>query len=298
MPVIIVTAFATTETAIEAMNRGQLKLPYQAPQHSPLSGFVAKAVEVSRLRHVPAVYAEADSGDEKVDRIVGSSPKMQEVFKAIGRAAAQDVTVLILGESGTGKELIARALYQHSHRKDGPFLALNCPLFRRPCSKVSCLATNAGHLREPTGDASANSSRLEKGTLLLDEIGDMSPATQGKVLRLLQERHFERLGGNETIKTDVRVIAATNKDLKALVATGRFREDLYYRLNVFVIKLPPLRERLEDLPLLVNHFIKIYNRELNKKALSVASEVMSRLKRHSWPGNVRSCKTPSNGAPA
>ncbi len=163
MPVIIVTAFATTETAIEAMKRGAYDYLIKPLNIHPLRELVAKAVEVSRLRHVPAVYAEADSGDEKVDRIVGSSPKMQEVFKAIGRAAAQDVTVLILGESGTGKELIARALYQHSHRKDGPFLALNSPLFRRPCSKVSCLATNAGHLREPTGDASANSSRLKKG---------------------------------------------------------------------------------------------------------------------------------------
>jgi two-component system nitrogen regulation response regulator GlnG len=287
LPVIIVTAFATTETAIEAMKRGAYDYLIKPLNIFKLRELADKAIEVSRLRHVPAVYEETESGDESVDRIVGSSAAMQEAFKSIGRAAAQDVTVLILGESGTGKELVARALYHHSHRKEGPFLALNCAALHETLLESELFGHERGAFTGADRRRIGKFEQAQKGTIFLDEIGDMNPVTQGKVLRLLQEKQFERLGGNETIGADVRIIAATNKDLRTLVATGRFREDLFYRLNVFVIRLPALRDRPGDLPLLVNHFIKIYDRELNKKVLSVAPEVLERLEQHSWPGNVR-----------
>jgi two-component system nitrogen regulation response regulator GlnG len=212
---------------------------------------------------------------------------MQEVYKAIGRAAPQDVTVLILGESGTGKELVARALYHHSRRQDGPFLALNCAAIPETLLESELFGHERGAFSGADRRRIGKFEQANRGTLFLDEIGDMAPATQAKVLRLLQEQQFERLGGAETIRTDVRLLAATNKDLRAMVAAGGFREDLYYRLNVFAIRLPPLRERLEDLPLLVEHFVQRANRELAKGVRSVTPEAIRSLEQYDWPGNVR-----------
>jgi two-component system nitrogen regulation response regulator GlnG len=212
---------------------------------------------------------------------------MQEVYKAIGRVAPSDVTVLIEGESGTGKELVARALFHHSGRTGAPFLAINCAAIPESLLESELFGHERGAF---TGAERRRIGKFEQahgGTLLLDEIGDMSAATQAKVLRLIQEQSFERLGGNETITTDVRLIAATNKDLAAESASGRFRQDLLYRLNVFTIRVPPLRERREDIPLLIDHFLPRFGRSLGRNIHSVAPEARRCLQSYDWPGNVR-----------
>jgi DNA-binding NtrC family response regulator len=235
---------------------------------------------------VPAVFDDPGP-DASADAIVGRCPAMQEVYKAVGRIAPQDVTVLVTGESGTGKELVARAIYQHSDRADKPFLAINCAAIPEALLESELFGHEKGAFTGADRERVGKFEQADGGTLFLDEVGDMSPATQAKVLRLLQEQKFERVGGRDTIATDVRVVAATNRDLAALVAAGTFRGDLLYRLNGFVIHLPPLRERAEDLPLLVDHFVKAANRKLGTRVRSVAPEALAALARHPWPGNVR-----------
>jgi two-component system nitrogen regulation response regulator GlnG len=288
LPVIIITAFSTTEIAIEAMKREAFEYLVKPVDFRQLRELVAKAVELSRVRHVPAVFKEDElPGDETVDRIVGQTPEMQEVYKAIGRVAPLDVPVLILGESGTGKELVARAIYQHSPRSQGPFLAINCAAIPEGLLESELFGHEKGSFTGADRRRIGKFEQAGKGTLFLDEIGDMTLPTQPMLLRLLQEQQFERVGGDETIRTDVRVIAATNQDLDAKVAAGRFRHDLLYRLKVFTIYLPPLRNRREDLPLLVAHFLKQLNHALGKHVNSVAPEAMRLLEAYSWPGNVR-----------
>jgi two-component system nitrogen regulation response regulator GlnG len=289
LPVLFITAYATTETAIEAMRRGAFEYLLKPVDLHQLRETVGKAIELSRLRHVPAVFDEKEDVQEQrtVDRIVGRSTAMQEVYKAIGRVAPLDVPVLILGESGTGKELVARALYQHSSRSQQPFLAINCAAIPETLLESELFGHERGAFTGATRRRIGKFEQADHGTIFLDEIGDMSITTQPKVLRLLQEQQFERLGGNETIQTDVRVITATNQDLEELVSAGRLRQDLYYRLKVFTIQLPPLRDRLDDLPLLVEHFIKLLSRELGKQIRSLASETITLLMKHDWPGNIR-----------
>ncbi|HEV3261509.1 MAG TPA: sigma-54 dependent transcriptional regulator [Gemmataceae bacterium] len=287
LPVIVITAYATTETAIEAMKRGAFEYLVKPVDFRQLREIVHKAVELSRLRHVPAVFDEELPGDLAVDRIVGRCAAMQEVYKAIGRAAPLDVPVLIVGASGTGKELVARALYQHSQRAGKPFLAINCAAIPEALLESELFGHERGAFTGADRRRIGKFEQANGGTIFLDEIGDMTSATQPKVLRLLQEQQFERLGSNETIQTDVRVIAATNHNLEELVATGRLRQDLYYRLKVFTIELPPLHERPDDVPLLVEHFIRVGNRELGKQVTSVGPEAMRLLQEHDWPGNVR-----------
>jgi two-component system nitrogen regulation response regulator GlnG len=201
--------------------------------------------------------------------------------------AGQDVTVLITGETGTGKELVARALYQHSARADGPFLAINCAALSEPLLESELFGHERGAFTGAEHQRIGKFEQCSGGTIFLDEVGDMSLLTQGKVLRLLQEQTFERLGGSETIHADVRLLAATNQDLQTLMEHGRFRKDLYYRLNVFPLYLPPLRERGDDLSLLTHHYVRRFSRELGKDIQSVTPEAMTRLGRHDWPGNVR-----------
>ncbi len=288
LPIVVITAYATTETAIEAMKRGAFEYLLKPVDFHRLREVVDKALELSRLRHVPAVFEQQETAENgSVDRIVGKSASMQEVYKAIGRVALLDVTVLIVGESGTGKELVARALYQHSHRKDKPFLAINCAAIPESLLESELFGHERGAFTGADRRRIGKFEQAHQGTIFLDEIGDMALSTQAKMLRLLQEQRFERLGGNETIQTDVRVIAATNHDLEAAVLAGRFRQDLLYRLNGFTIHLPPLRERIDDLPLLVDHFLKIFNRDLNRHVRSVAPEAMRLLEGYPWPGNVR-----------
>jgi nitrogen regulation protein NR(I) len=287
LPVIVITAFARSETAIEAMRRGAFEYLLKPVDYHELQRVVAKALEVRRLSHVPAVMEDGDAAQGDADRIVGQSPAMQELYKAIGRAAPQDVTVLVQGESGTGKELVARAIYHYSRRSRGPFLAINCAALPEALLESELFGHERGAF---TGADQRRLGKFEQtsgGTIFLDEIGDMSMATQAKVLRLLQEQRFERVGANETIQTDVRVIAATNRNLATQVELGRFRQDLFYRLNGFTIQLPPLRERREDLPALTRHFLRILNRELGKNIRGLTPAVETLLAAHDWPGNVR-----------
>jgi two-component system nitrogen regulation response regulator GlnG len=286
LPVIIITAFAATETAIEAMKRGAFEYLLKPVDFDQLSELLSRAVELSRLRHVPAVF-EDEVADTAADRIVGRSAAMQEVCKAVGRVAPQDLTVLLVGESGTGKELIARAIYQHSARSEQPFLAINCAAIPEPLLESELFGHERGAFTGADRRRIGKFEQAHQGTLFLDEIGDMTAPTQAKVLRLLQEQRFERVGGEETIQADVRVIAATNQDLEKLAEAGRFRKDLLYRLNGFIIRLPPLRERREDVPLLVDHFVRRFSRRLRKPVNSVAPEALQLLEAHTWPGNVR-----------
>jgi two-component system nitrogen regulation response regulator GlnG len=289
VPVIIITGHGTTDTAIEAMKLGAYDYLLKPLELAELRQLISRALEISRLMNVPALLStehEADPGRSS-DILVGRCPAMQEVYKAVGRVAPQDVAVLILGESGTGKELVARAIYHHSRRASGPFLAINCAAIPETLLESELFGHEKGAF---TGADRLRMGKFEQctgGTLFLDEIGDMTPLTQTKVLRVLQEQRFERLGGNETIQTDVRIIAATNCDLEQLLAAEQFRSDLYYRLNVYTIRLPPLRARAEDIPLLVEHFIKRFCRELGKSVQHAAPEALQMLQRYSWPGNVR-----------
>jgi two-component system nitrogen regulation response regulator GlnG len=286
LPVILITAFATTEVAIEAMKRGAFEYLLKPVDFHQLRQVVARALEQSRFSHVPTVFEEAGQAGD-VDRIVGRSPVMQELYKAIGRIAPQHVTVLILGESGTGKELVARSLYHHSGRSQAPFLAINCAAIPESLLESELFGHERGAFTGADRRRIGKFEQAHQGTIFLDEIGDMIPATQAKVLRLLQEQQFERLGGNETIQADVRVIAATNHNLEAAVAAGRFRQDLFYRLHGFTIRLPPLRDRRSDIPLLAEHFVKHFARTMNRPVRSVAVETMRLLEAHGWPGNVR-----------
>jgi DNA-binding NtrC family response regulator len=293
IPVIFLTGVGTTETAIEAMKLGAFEYLLKDDLLEPaaierLRELVQRAFEVSRLARTPAVVAaEENAADGRVDVLIGRCAGMQEVYKAIGRVASQDVTVLILGESGTGKELVARAVYQHSRRAGGPFLAINCAAIPENLLESELFGHEKGAFTGADRRRVGKFEQCDGGTLFLDEIGDMTPLTQTKVLRVLQDQSFERVGGNETIRTNVRVIAATNRDLETLTKSGQFRGDLYYRLGVFTIHLPPLRERGGDLPLLIDYYRRRYNRELERDVQRLAPEAAEVLARHPWPGNLR-----------
>src|SRR5437764_3363639 len=281
---IIMTAQNTMANAIEATKRGAydyLTKPFDLDQVEVLVG---RAMELRRLtRDLERLRGELEQRDELV---VGKTPAMQEVYKVIGRVAPTDATVLIQGETGTGKELLAKTIHHHSERR-GPFVALNCPGIPTELLESELFGYERGAF---TGAVERRIGKFEAaagGTLFLDEIADMPLALQAKVLRVLQEREFTRVGGREAIRADVRIIAATNQDLEAAVRAGRFREDLYFRLNVVRITVPPLRERRADVPELIEFFLGKVNRELGTALVGVSAEVRDLLLRHSWPGNVR-----------
>jgi two-component system nitrogen regulation response regulator GlnG len=282
-PVIFITAHGTTETAIEAMKSGAFDYLVKPVDLDRLSQVLDRAFDAARLMHVPAVLPAEDSGD----RIVGRSTVMQETCKAVGRLAPQDVNVLILGESGTGKELIARALYHHSQRAGKPFLAINCAAIPETLLESELFGHEQGAFTGATRRRIGKFEQVNGGTLFLDEIGDMSPPLQAKMLRVLQEQRFERVGSNETVQTQVRVLAATNQDLEKLVAEGRFRKDLYYRLKVVTVRVPPLRERLDDVAELAHYFLFRFDRELGLDLRAFAPETLEILQGYAWPGNVR-----------
>jgi DNA-binding NtrC family response regulator len=286
IPVILMTENGTSQTAIEAIKQGAYDYVVKPRGLAEVRKLVAGAFQVSRAVRLPAVTAQ-ESAPENAGVMIGCSPHMQEVYKAIGRVAPQDVTVLITGESGTGKELVARAVFQHSRRASSPFLAINCAAIPEALLESELFGHERGAFTGADRQRVGKFEQCSGGTLFLDEVGDMPPLTQVKLLRVLQEQAFERVGGDKTIRTDVRVIAATNRDLEKLVAEGRFRADLYYRLSVFGIHLPPLRERLEDLPLLVEHFLNRFSREMGKKVSHAMPEVLDRLRGRAWPGNLR-----------
>jgi DNA-binding NtrC family response regulator len=286
-PVIFITGNSTTDTAIEAMKLGAYEYLLKPLDLAQLRQVVDRALAISKLMQSPVVMATDQPMDDRADALVGRCPPMQEVYKAIGRVAAQDVTVLITGASGTGKELVARALYGHSRRAGGPFLAINCAAIPDSLLESELFGHEKGAF---TGADRRRIGKFEQcggGTLFLDEVADLSQPTQAKLLRLLQERTFERVGGNETLTADVRILAATNHDLAAAVAAGRFREDLFYRLSVFSIHLPPLRDRGDDLTLLIRHYLRRYSLELNKEVESITPEGLVLLRGYEWPGNVR-----------
>jgi two-component system nitrogen regulation response regulator GlnG len=283
LPVIFITAHGTTDTAIEAMKQGAFDYLSKPVDFDRLSQVVGRAMEASRLMRVPAILPVEDPGD----RLVGRTSVIQEMSKAIGRIAPQDVSVLILGESGTGKELVARAIYQHSRRAGKPFLAINCAAIPEALLESELFGHEAGAF---TGAHRRRVGKFEQcngGTLFLDEIGDMSPATQAKMLRILQEQCFEPLGSNQSVRTQVRIIAATNQNLEKMVEEGRFRKDLYYRLNVVTIRVPALRERLDDVSELAHYFLFKFNREFATDVRGFDPETLVLLQQHAWPGNVR-----------
>jgi two-component system nitrogen regulation response regulator GlnG len=282
-PVIFITAHGTTETAIEAMKGGAFDYLVKPVDLERLSQLLARAFEAARLMRVPAMLPAEESGD----RIVGRSLVMQEMCKAIGRIAPQDINVLILGESGTGKELVARALYHHSSRAGKPFLAINCAAIPEQLLESELFGHEQGAFTGATRRRIGKFEQCNSGTLFLDEIGDMASPLQAKMLRVLQEQRFERLGGTETLQTNVRILAATNQDLERLVAEGRFRKDLYYRLKVVTIRVPPLRERLDDVAELAHYFMFRFNRELRMDLRGFAPETLELFQAYSWPGNVR-----------
>ncbi len=286
LPVIIMTAYGTTETAIEATKMGAFDYilkPFDIPE---MLSVITQALEAGRFMRSPV---DMDAAPDKTSReaIIGRSSAMQAVYKAIGRVASTDATVLIRGDSGTGKELTARAIYQHSLRSECPFLVINCVAIPDTLLESELFGYEKGAF---TGAAHRRVGKIEQahgGTIFLDEIGDMPFSLQSKMLRLLQEKSIERLGGRETISVDVRIIAATNRDLEAAISDGRFREDLYYRLKVVTLWLPPLCKREKDIPLLTAYFLARYAAEKGTDNPGITKKAQKLLAGYSWPGNVR-----------
>jgi two-component system nitrogen regulation response regulator GlnG len=237
--------------------------------------------------YAPASINMPATDDSGSDRLIGSSAAMQSVCKQIGRVAPQDVNVLILGESGTGKELIARAIYQHSRRGQAPFLAINCAAIPETLLESELFGHEKGAFTGADHRRIGKFEQCHRGTILLDEVGDMPLSTQARILRLLQDGQFQRVGGNETLTVDVRVIAATNQHVESMITDGRFRQDLYYRLRGVTINLPPLRDRSEDIPELAHYLMFRFNQQLKTSVQSIAPEALEKLQAHRWPGNVR-----------
>ncbi len=286
LPVIVMTAFGTTETAIEATKLGAFDYvlkPFEIPE---ILALIDQALEAGRFMR-SKVEIDAVPKVASAEAIIGRSKAMQEVYKAIGRVASTDATVLIRGDSGTGKELVARAIYQFGFRADKPFLVINCVAIPETLLESELFGYEKGAF---TGAVSRRVGKIQQahgGTVFLDEIGDMPFSIQAKILRLLQEKSIERLGGREPIPVDVRIIAATNRDLEAALTEGRFREDLYYRLKVVTLWLPPLRDRLDDIPLLADYFLVRFARDMNIENPGMTEEAKAILTCRPWPGNVR-----------
>jgi two-component system response regulator AtoC len=287
IPVIFVTVAKTADAAIEAMQHGAFDYLFKPLDLSQLRQVVSKALDVARQMREPAIVTETVPNSDQGGAIVGTCPAMRDVYKAIGRVADQNVPVLITGESGTGKELVALAIYQHGPRARGPFLTLNCAAIPDNLLESELFGHEKGAFTGADRRRIGKFEQCNGGTLLLDEVGDMPLALQAKVLRVMQVQTFERIGGNETVQTDVRIIAATHRDLKVWSAEARFRPDLYYRLSVFTIHLPALRDRGEDLLMLVHLFLQRFSHELGREVHDVAPEALERLRGYSWPGNIR-----------
>jgi DNA-binding NtrC family response regulator len=286
LPVIVMTGRGTTDTAIEATKRGAFEYQLKPFEPADMLRTIAKALEGARLMRGEVALGPETMASSR-DALVGRSAAMQQLYKAIGRVAPSDATVLIRGESGTGKELVARAIYQHSLRSGRPLMVVNCAAIPETLLESELLGYEPGAF---TGAVTRRIGKFEQadgGTIFLDEIGDMPLMMQAKILRLLQERTFQRLGGNETIQVDVRVLCATNRNLEKAIAEGAFREDLYHRLNVVTLQIPPLRDRREDIPLLVDYFLNRCARTSHVERPPLAPNALDLLIRYAWPGNVR-----------
>ncbi len=286
VPVLMMTAYDSSSAAIQAIQQGAYDYITKPFDLDEILLTIRRALEHSSLvRRVREIEQPTDR--ETRDKFIGRTPAMQEIFKTIGRVAASDATVMIYGESGTGKELAANALHYNSPRRAGPFVKVNCASFVETLLESELFGHEKGAFTHAISQRKGRFELANRGTIFLDEIGEMTLNTQQKLLRVLQEREFERVGSSVTIKTDVRVVAATNRDLTQEIAEGRFRADLYYRLNVVPITMPPLRERLEDIPLLVEHFLDKHRFTAGGRVARISEEAMAMLTRYAWPGNVR-----------
>ncbi len=286
-PVVMMTAYGNVETAVEAMKNGANNYVLKPFSLEEIKLVVRKELDVRRLRAENRTLREELGHRYEYPNIVASGAKMQEVLASVERVAPTNSTVLIGGESGVGKELIARAIHQHSLRASGPFVKINCTAIPENLLESELFGYEKGAFTGATASKPGKFELADKGTMFLDEIGDVPPATQAKLLRVLQEREFERLGGMRTLKVDVRLIAATNRDLRAALEDGTFRQDLYYRLNVVPIDVPPLREHKEDIPGLVELFLEKNRKGSGKKVIGVTPQVLHVLMTFHWPGNVR-----------
>ena len=286
-PLIIMTAYATVDTAVQAMKQGAydyLVKPFEAEE---LSLLIGKLTDTQALRRENVLLRKALKRQFEFKDMVSKSPKMEAVFQLARMAAKSGSTVLILGESGTGKELLAHAIHAESPRRDAPFVGLSCVALTETLLESELFGYEKGAFTGSAGGARGKFEIAAAGTLFLDEIGDISPKLQLDLLRVLDAREFRRVGGSQLVKVDARIIAATNRDLKKLVESGTFREDLYYRLNVIPVMLPPLRERKEDMPLLAEFFLAQFSAEMRKPLEAVSAEALEILMAHDWPGNVR-----------
>jgi len=285
--VVIMTAYATVDTAVSAIKLGAYDYLVKPFDPEELSLMIQKIVSQQRLVRENEVLRKVLKREYGFHDVVSKSPAMQRVFELARVAAPSSSTVLILGESGTGKEVLARAIHKESSRRDGPFVAVSCAALTETLLESELFGHEKGAFTGATARRKGKFEAAAGGTLFLDEIGDISPKLQVDLLRVLEERKLQRVGGNEPVDVDVRIIAATHRDLKAAAQEGRFREDLYYRLNVIPVQLPPLRERREDIPLLVERFLEVLSVELAKRIEGVSAEALAALLSHPWPGNVR-----------
>ncbi len=284
LTIIIMTAHSTSERAITAMKHGAYDYLTKPFDNTSIISLIEKALAE---RKMPAPSSSVEIVDDRGERIIGKTPAMLDIFKKIGQVAGSDATVLIRGESGTGKEKVARAIYHHSTRVNGTFLPVNCAAIPENLLESELFGHEKGAFTGAESRKTGKFQQCHNGTMFLDEIGDMPILLQSKLLRVLEDGTFQRLGGKEMIKTDVRIIAATNKNMKEQVKNGEFRDDLYWRLNVVCIPLPPLRERKEDLEDLIAHFIKVFNIQLGKNIFGVTPELMNEFIHYEWPGNIR-----------
>jgi DNA-binding NtrC family response regulator len=285
--IVVMTAFGAVDTAVDAMKKGAADYLTKPINMTELLLVLERELERRRLRKETGNLRARLAERYSFENIIGSAPVMQDIFKVVAQVSGSRASVLITGESGTGKELIAAAIHQRSPRAKGPFVKLHCAALAETILESELFGHERGSFTGAVGRREGRFQQASGGTLFLDEIGEISPAVQVKLLRFLQEHEFERVGGNETVRVDVRVIAATNRDLKAEVARGRFREDLYYRLNVIAVEMPALRQRLSDVPLLAAHFLRKYSAENGKTVGGFSDEALSALVGYPWPGNVR-----------
>lgn len=287
IPVIVITAYGSIEMAVKAMKDGAYSFLTKPIDYSDLSMQVKNAVERRRLSREVENLRHEVAKKYQFGNIIGSNPRIQEIFNVVRTVADTDATVLIQGESGTGKELIARAIHYNSRRKNKPFVVVSCSALPETLLESELFGHEKGAFTGAVRQRIGRFELADGGTVFLDEIGEMTPAVQLKLLRVLQERELERVGGNETVKVDVRIIAATNKDIHRAIQERQFREDLFYRLNVVPIKLPPLRERMDDIPILAGHFVKKYCEKNGRQPMDLSAQALAALMRYPFPGNVR-----------
>ena len=285
--VILMTAFGSVSTAVEAMRSGAFDYVQKPFEIEEMEIKIDKALEMRRMQHQIDYLRHAQGDIYDFDRLIGSSGALEKVLSVVRKVAKSNTTVLVRGETGTGKELIAGAVHHNSHRTSRNFIKVNCAALQENLLESELFGHEKGAFTGADKQRTGRFEQADGGTLFLDEIGDMSANTQAKILRVLQEHEFERLGGTRTIKVDVRLVAATNRDLTTMVESGAFREDLYYRLNVVAIDMPPLRERKEDVAALAGFFIKRFSGELKKKMVGLEPDALKLLMRYHWPGNIR-----------